>query len=367
MISRRDLNISVALGAGLTLLAGPASAESIRVLKQANGSGSNDASQCFITCGRHPRLKYYEAVGLDIDLISMSSLTQAMLSVMTRQVMYGGLASSQYLPAVAKDPSFGVIAAYNFLPRNANVVVVKADSPIKSISELSGKRVGIRSQGDQSLYAMKLMLTELGKDDSTVQYIPVGDVGPAALALKENRVDALASFDTAAARVELLGTPLRYLPLPPRYAALSAAWFGVNRQDLKENRRALVGVFRGIAKSTLFAYTNLDQAIGIHWQLYPETLPKNKSLDEAKKELTFLLKDRRQSLLRRTDDPDQRWGASNPEEWRQLIALAAQTSENPQLPQQIGDVNRVFTNELIDEVNAFDKAAVIKQAREFKL
>ena len=297
----------------------------------------------------------------------MSNLTQAMQAVMTRQVMFGGLAPGQFLPAVAKEPNLGVVAVYNFLPRNANVVAVKADSPIKSIGELVGKKVGIRNQGDQSLYAIKLMLTELGKDDSTVQYIPVGDVGPAAIALKENRVDALASFDTAAARVELLGTPLRHLPLPPKYAALSAAWFGAHRHDLKENHRALVGLFRGIAKSTLFAYTNLEQAINIHWQLYPETLPKNKPLDEARKDVVFLLKDRRQSWARRTDDPDQRWGASNAEEWRQLIALAAQTSENPQLPQQIGDVNRVFTNELIDEVNAFDKAAIIKQAQEFKL
>jgi hypothetical protein len=37
------------------------------------------------------------------------------------------------------------------------------------------------------------------------------------------------------------------------------------------------------------------------------------------------------------------------------------------LPQQIGDLGNVYANEMVDEINNFDKAAVVKQAKEFKL
>ncbi|WP_162584782.1 hypothetical protein [Variovorax sp. RA8] len=65
--------------------------------------------------------------------------------------------------------------------------------------------------------------------------------------------------------------------------------------------------------------------------------------------------------------PDLRWGASRQEEWQQIVAITASSTANPQLPQQLGDLRNVFTNELIDEINAFDKAAVVRQAQEFRL
>jgi NitT/TauT family transport system substrate-binding protein len=148
---------------------------------------------------------------------------------------------------------------------------------------------------------------------------------------------------------------------------MGTGWLGVRRKALKEDRKSYVGLFRGIAKSTLFSNANLDQAINIHWALYPESKPKSKTEDDARKELQFLMKDRKTNWMRRDNDPDKRIGASSLAEWKANIEIAAQTSKNPKLAVEIGDVNNVFTNELIDEVNDFDKAAIIKQAREFKL
>jgi NitT/TauT family transport system substrate-binding protein len=42
-------------------------------------------------------------------------------------------------------------------------------------------------------------------------------------------------------------------------------------------------------------------------------------------------------------------------------------TNNPDLAKQMGDGSKVFTNELIDEVNDFDKAAIIAQAKDFKI
>jgi NitT/TauT family transport system substrate-binding protein len=366
MIHRR--NFILALGAmTMVSMSGIARADGRRVFRAANSVGVVDAQQAFITCGRHPRLKYFEMEGVDLDFVNMSSVNQAMVSIATSQADFGSLAPGLFLPALAKEPQLGIIAAYNWLPRNANVVVVKPDSPIQAVRELAGKRIGIRNQGDGGIAALQTMFIELGLKTDDIQFIAVGDAGVAGNALAQNNVDAIVSYDTAAARIEAVGIPLRYLPLTPQYAKVSSGWWGLRKSDLKQDRKAVVGFLRASAKSTLFAHTNLPQAINLHWALYPESKSKTKSDEESRKEIELILARRKDNWMRRPEDPDQRFGASSPAEWKTVIDIAARTSENPQLPQQLGEAGNVYTNELIDEVNDFDKAAVIRQANEFQL
>jgi NitT/TauT family transport system substrate-binding protein len=370
MLDRRRFNMTLgAFGAAMGTVPGLALAQSQspKILKVANSAGVNDAQQAFITAGRHPKLGYYQSEGVDVEYVNMNSMGQAMQALMTEQVAFGPVAPGIFLPAMAKDPGLGLVAAYKWLPRNANVIIVKPGSPIRSAADLKGKRIGVRSQGDVGIVVTRTILLELGLDDAANQYIAVGDGGPAGQALTQDRVDAIVTYDTFAARIEMVGVPVRYVPLPPKYAEVGSGWICVRRKTMKEDRKSLVGLFRGMAKSTLFANANLDQAINIHWALYPESRPKSKTEDEARKELQFILKDRKENWMRRADDTDRRIGASSVAEWKSNVDTAAETSKNPRLAAEIGDVNTVFTNDLIDEVNDFDKAAVIRQAREFKL
>jgi NitT/TauT family transport system substrate-binding protein len=366
MITRRNLCLGLG-AAGLIVPLDIGKAEGKRVFRAANPNAVLDAQQAFATCGRHPRLGYYEMEGVDISYVNMNSITQALLSVATGEADTGSIAPALFLPAVAKEPSLGIVAAYNWLPRNANVVVVPAVSPIRSIADLIGKRIGIRNQGDGGILQLKLMYRELGLPTSDIDFVAIGDSGVAGTALSQNKVDAIVTFDTAAGRIEAVGFPLRYLPLPPVYARLGSGWFGFRKKDIKEDRRNVIGFCRAVAKSTLFAHTNLDQALGIHWALYPDSKSKSKSDEESRKEIGIIMKQRKENWIRRSDDPDQRWGASSLEEWKLMIAIAAESSNNPQLPSQVGDPNNLFTNELVDEINDFDKAAIVRQATEFSL
>jgi NitT/TauT family transport system substrate-binding protein len=369
MIGRRNFGFGVGaigLAAGIGM-PGLACAEAPKVLKLANSAVVNDAQQCFITAGQHPRLNYYGIEGVDVEYVNMSSIAQAMQAMITQQVGFGPAAPGIFLPAIAKDPSIDLIAIYKWLPRNANVVIVKPESPIRTVADLAGKRIGVRNQGDPGIQVTKTMLLEAGLDDSKVEYIAIGDGAIAGQAMAQDRVDAMVTYDTAAARIELVDFKARYLPLPPRFATVGSGWLCVKKQMLKEDRKTLVGVFRGIAKTTLFAHTNLDQAINLHWAVYPESKPKAKTEDEARKEIHFILKDRMNNWMPQPGDADQRFGPSTLAEWKANIDMAAETSRNPALAAQIGDPNRIFSNELIDEINAFDKAAVIQQAQGFRL
>lgn len=366
MIIRRDFMVGMA-ALGAVAASGMAKAQGKRVFRAANPNAVLDAQQAFATCGRHPRLNYYEIEGVDIEYVNMNSIVQAMLSVATGEADTASIAPALFLPAVAKQPALGIIAAYNWLPRNANVVVVKPESPIKSIADLVGKRIGIRNQGDGGIMQLKLMYRELGLPASDIDFVAVGDSGVAGTALNQNKVDAIVTFDSAAGRIEAVGFPLRYLPLPAAYSRLGSGWFGFRKKDIKDNRKVVAGFCRAVAKSTLFARTNLTQAINIHWELYPDSKPKSKSDEESRKEIEIILAQRKGNWIRRSDDPDQRWGASSVAEWKTMIAIAAESSNNPQLPEQVGEPGNVFTNELVDDINDFDKTAIVKQAMEFRL
>jgi NitT/TauT family transport system substrate-binding protein len=375
MWRRRDFGLGVgALGvaglAGLAGLAGmrPALAQGqvLRVMKVANTAAVNDPQQCFTTAGQHAKLNFYKPGGVDIEYVNMSSMTQAMQSLRAGHVDFGPAVPGILLPAMAKDPTLDLVSVYKWLPRNANVIVVKPASGIRTAADLAGKRIGVRSLGDTGISVTRAMLAELGLKDDRCEYIAIGDGAPAGAAIDNDRVDAMVAFDTAAARIELVGTPLRYVPLTPKFAQLGSGWICVPRESLKKERAALVALFRGIAKSTIFSNANIDAGIDLHWAVYPESRPKGRSEDEARKELAFIMKDRKNSWMRRPEDPDQRMGASSLAEWTANIAMAADSSKNPKLAEELGDPTRLFTNELIDEINAFDKQAVVDMARGFK-
>lgn len=364
MVTRRDFGLGLgALGFAAGL---PALAQSVRMMKVANTAAVNDPQQCFCTAGQHPKLNFYKPGGVDVEYVNMSSMTQALQSLRAGHVDFGPAVPGILLPAMAKDPSLDLVSVYKWLPRNGNVIVVKPGSPIRSAADLAGKRIGVRSQGDTGIVITRAMLAELGLKDDQCEYIAIGDGAPAGAAIDNDRVDAMVAFDTAAARIELVGTKLRYVPLTPKFAQIGSGWLCVPRKLLKEQRRALVALFQGVAKSTIFSNANIEAAIDAHWAVYPESRPKGRSEDEARKELAFILKDRKNSWMRRPDDPDQRMGASSLAEWKANIEMAAESSKNPKLAEELGDPSRLFTNELIDEINAFDKQAVVQMARNFK-
>lgn len=369
MLRRRDFGLGVgALGfAGLAgTMPALAQPQALRVMKVANTAAVNDPQQCFTTAGQHPKLNFYKPGGVDIEYVNMSSMTQAMQSLRAGHVDFGPAVPGILLPAMAKDPTLDLVSVYKWLPRNANVIVVKPASGIRTAADLAGKRIGVRSLGDTGIPVTRAMLAELGLKDDKCEYIAIGDGAPAGAAIDNDRVDAMVAFDTAAARIELVGTRLRYVPLTPKFAQLGSGWICVPRESLRKDRAALVALFRGIAKSTIFSNANIDAGIDLHWAVYPESRPKGRSEDEARKELAFIMKDRKNSWMRRPEDPDQRMGASSLAEWNANIAMAADSSKNPKLAEELGDPTRLFTNELIDDINAFDKQAVVDMARGFK-
>jgi NitT/TauT family transport system substrate-binding protein len=122
-----------------------------------------------------------------------------------------------------------------------------------------------------------------------------------------------------------------------------------------------VALARGYAMGTLFALTNPEAAIHILWEVYPQTKATGK--DEA----TALRDDLSTLKARAANWPPEaggvkKWGENSIENYNKYVDFLV---ANGVLKEKI-DAKELVTNDLIDDINKFDAAAVVKMAKEYK-
>ncbi len=119
---------------------------------------------------------------------------------------------------------------------------------------------------------------------------------------------------------------------------------------------------QGIAKGVLFTLTNPEAAVRIHWEKYPASKPTNIPEEQALKEAVHVLQARLAKY--RLEGGQILASAPSPaDEWTSTQNFFFDVGVIKSKP----DVGEYYTNELIDQVNSFDKAAIIKQAESYTM
>ncbi len=354
MLGRRQLG--AAFGAGMLSIV-PARGGGLPVIRLGNAAGIIDPQLIYMTMGQHPKLNYYRDEGVELDIVNMSGSGQTLQAIASGSSETSSLAPIVFLGVYAKNPAMDIIYPYVWLRQVHWAVGVKPDSPIRSLRELKGKTIGIRNQGDTGYVAARYMLQELGVDpDRDVSWISVGEGGPAGDAVYKGRVDAMAFWDGAFARIALAGFPLRMLENSPRAQHMFGQANCVRKSDFAKNRDLYARFFRANAKSTVFACANVDLAIRMHWEIYPESKPKGFDDAKALADARLIVDSRKDKWLPASWQADKRFGASTPAEWEAQVAFTG-------LQDKVKDVRSVYTEDLIDEINRFDQAAIVAQAK----
>lgn len=267
---------------------------------------------------------------------------------------------------VGKTP-FPLRYFYNHLRRYVWEITVPADSPIKELRDLKGKRIGVNSLTTTSVTTTKSMLRSVGLDpEKDVTFIAVGMGGSAFHALKSGQIDAMNLFDTMDTILENTGYKLRRIELPPRYTALFENSFVTHVDNLKDKRKDLVGFGRAIAKATVGCYANLPACVHIAWKMDPKIKPANVPDDIALKHAIAVLEIRGKSYW---DFPGGKkgatghWGEFSDEMWNNRVELL---HESGIIKKSKIDAKDFYTNALIPDINKFDTAAVVRQAEALK-
>ncbi len=231
-----------------------------------------------------------------------------------------------------------------FSPQHTNTagIVVPADSDIQDFSQVAGKTIGLESEESTRLVDAMLETAGISKDD--VDTAVVGTSGPLiAKTFEDGKIDAYVGNASDFTALGANGVELRNIT-PDDVGRIDGNPLVVLPGTLEEKREALVGFLRAWAKGQHVGQVNREVVEQIVRKRVPAEW-RNEASGEATLDLAI-------NLMK--PDDEQRIGDLRPDVWStgQDVLISAGILEEK------GDVEAALNDELITEVNDFDRAEV---------
>jgi sulfonate transport system substrate-binding protein len=138
-------------------------------------------------------------------------------------------------------------------------IVTPADSPIKTLSHLKGKKIGVaRGSSAHNLLVSALESEGIAWSDINAVYLAPAD---AASAFGRGAIDAWSIWDPFYAIAELK-QKARALPIDPK-ATIQNSYFLANRDFLSQHADVVAGINEEVAKATQWAGAHRDQVAAL--------------------------------------------------------------------------------------------------------
>jgi len=354
---KRALVVVALAAATLGSLAGEASAQTtVRVAWCARTVSSAAAPFAVAT-----KMGWYAAAGIKVELVPLPGSTDCVKLVATRDVQYG-LPSIEPV-AIIRPQGVKIKNYYTAYQGNIYGIVVPADSPIKRFADLKGKRIGVTSMASAGvIIARALAATHGWNPDRDVSIVVVGEAAQTAALLRSGQIEALSQFDTQYALTENAGAKLRALDEDnAAIARFPSNGFIALEETLATRRAEAVALAQGYAKGTIFAMANPEAAIRILWEVFPQTKATGKTEEEALKDDIKTLEARARNWPPAAGGVT-KWGENSETNYAAYVDFLV---KNGVLKEKVpaGDL---ITNELIDDINKFDAAAIATMAKGYK-
>ncbi len=254
------------------------------------------------------------------------------------------------VPNVLAAKAGGVGIRSVFMEREEYIYdfAVSPNSGIKTFADMTGKKLGL---GDPAWAVTSTpILLAAGVDPTTVENVIVG-VPNRAAALSSGQVDAVLTWVIEEETWQGQGIKFNLLKGSDVVKYPSNLWL-TSDAIIKDKPDMVLAFLRPLAKAHLFMMTNPAAAAEMVMDQYPSVKVDWPTALAALKAYT-------------RPQPQQEangYGYHDEAAWQGYMDLLAQMQIFP--PLKSGDV---LTNEFIKEANNFDHAAVIKQAKDYKL
>jgi NitT/TauT family transport system substrate-binding protein len=305
------------------------------------------------------KLGYYGVSGMKVQLVPIPGSTDCVKLVATGDVPYS-LPSIEPLPAARAQ---GVKAKIFYTAYQGNIygIAVGKDSPIRSIKDLKGKKIGVASMASGGVHVARGVLAMSGLDpEKDAQIVVVGEAAQAAALLRGGEVSALSMYDTQYALIQAAGVPLRMLDTGPLSRFPSNGFLALE-ETLRKDRAQAVALGKGYAMGTVFAMANPEAAVKILYEIYPQTRPSGKSEEVA-------IRDDVKTLLARAAHWKleaggvKRWGESSIKDFDAYVDFLLKWHV---IKDKVPATDMV-TNDLIGDIDKFDVAKIQAQAKSYK-
>jgi NitT/TauT family transport system substrate-binding protein len=304
-------------------------------------------------------LGYWKEEGLDVTVTSVEGSAAGMQQLAAGNLQIVSLGPEEIV--IGREKGVKIKGFYVQARETIYRLVVPADSPLQKLADLKGKTIGVPALASGSVPFAKALVASVGIDpEKDVKILAVGVGAPGRLALQQKTVDCLALWDTLQASIENSGMQLRRLDSPLIQEMLGQT-LATRDDQVTENAAMLVGFARGIAKATVFGLANPEAAVRIHWRMYPETKPQTGDDAKAMKDALNVF-NARFSLQRVDNRSDPRFGVGSSAQWEKLKSIFKEYK----FIEGTVPAADLYTAALIDQINKFDRAAIVAQAKAYK-
>ena len=261
---------------------------------------------------------------------------------------------------LANERGWPLRAVYSSSRRAHRWFAVPPNSAVTSLADFRGKRIACDFADLQPL--AESALAEEGIAASEVTFVPWRGSGMEVRhmleSLRGGAVDGVFLIDWNHGDFIAEGMPMRRIPSRLMDEAELSSCLWTMPATLADP--CLTGVCRALAKATLFAITNPAAVIEMMWTHHPETRPMD---TERPRELR-----RGVEILRARTDTMRPDGAQDPR-WGAMLAVEFAAAQNhlhrSGAIRHRHDPAILFDASRVAEINAFDAAQVLAQARSF--
>lgn len=303
------------------------------------------------------RMGWFAKMGIKVEVVPISGSNDCVRFIGTRDILFA-------IPSVEPVALFRATGLkskvfYTAYQGNIYSIAVPADSPIKDVAGLKGKKIGVNSMASASAVLARAALANAGLDPSRdVTFVVAGEGAQALALLKSQQVDALSQYDMQYAFLGNAGVPMRILSTPETERFPGNGFVALD-ETLKSRRKEAIALARGYAMGTIYSINNPAGAIKMLWEEYPQSKPTGKDPSKALSDEVNILQARIANWKLEKGGVT-RWGENSLLNYQNYLDFLLK-QEVFKAPVKAADV---VDNEFVTDINAFDANDVIRQAKQ---
>jgi NitT/TauT family transport system substrate-binding protein len=302
-------------------------------------------------------LGYFREEGLDVTVVPGQS-TSAVIQLLLSGRADIGVAVPESVMGQRATTGAPLISVFTASRTNGGGMVVRADSPVHSIADLRGKRIGTPDYGSGAYFALRRSLISAGIAEDEITLIATGYGTPSYEAVQRGDVDATYIHGAGLARALIAGYKFRLLPRSEDEINRYSFNLYARTDYIAAHPQVIAAIGRATAKATVFLKTNPQAAVRIFWDQYPDRAPKNRDDPEAFR-TDFAILEAQMKDLQTSLPVDFTWGSHDPA----IVArMQADMMRFGQIKKPL-DVGDYFTNRFVPDYNRFDHGAIIRSAQ----
>lgn len=354
-MDRRSLMLAALAGGAALSLPGIGRAKDLRTVKM--GIGFAAMSPGVINLFVPEALGYAAQNGIKIDSAVLGTANNCMIAIDKGAVDFGVISSSFVLPLKAKGEMSSIELFYEYTYPYKWDIAVRPDSPIKTYADLRGKKIGVSNLGVSDYPVTREVLDGIGIDpNKDVSWLAVGEGATAGIALTRGDIDALGYFDSGFGAIENAGIKIRYLPRPAKVPMIGGLFIGCRKDFLAAHKDLCIAYAKSVAQASEYLVANPAAGSSAFLKMFPATAPRNVKPEVAVEKTVVSI--RKRIKLYEPPYPNAKMG--------QIFESEFET-EAKMLDIKGLDYKSFYTNELIDEINQFDRQKVIAEAKAAKI